>query len=101
MTEKYKKGKWDADEDINLVYLYALEKRRSPHAVSWAVIAKSMENRTPDQCRVHFKVLVDNKSVCRIACYIRQRQAFRFLAFTINQFICELPSIEDHKKIIS
>jgi hypothetical protein len=95
-----KKGKWDQEEDIKLVYSYALEKRRSPHAVSWAVIAKNMENRTTDQCRVHFKVLVDNKTVCKIACIVRQRQAIRYLVQSMERDLSEMPSVEAHKKVI-
>jgi hypothetical protein len=95
-----KKGKWDEEEDVKLIYYYILEKKRSPQAVSWAVIAKNMLNRTTDQCRVHFKVLVDNKTIGRIAEIVRQREAWRSFLHTIDRDMREIQSVEAHRNVI-
>lgn len=95
-----KKGKWDDEEDIKLIYYYILEKKRSPQAVSWAVIAKNMSNRTTDQCRVHFKVLLDNKTIGRIVEIVRQRNLWRSFLHEIEKDMCEIQSVEAHKNVI-
>lgn len=94
-----KKGKWELEEDIKLVYFYYLEKKRSPDLISWSLISRNIANRTTDQCRVHFKVLQDNKSLGKIINelhYREYRKKLKRLADDIERELQNMPTIEQH-----
>jgi hypothetical protein len=100
MEHEQKKGKWSEEENMKLVFFYAHEKKKTKNGIiSWTSVSKNILNRTPHQCRVHFKILTNNNSFELINMKIKERQEMKAFICKVQLELAGLQSVEFHRNV--